>query len=51
MSVNSDLKKRIAELERLVRALLDNHPDDAAADGVSVYDVWVKEAVNVMEEE
>ena len=42
---------RIAELERLVRALLNNHPDDAAADGVTVYEVWLKEARKALEEE
>lgn len=31
-------------LRRLVTALVDNRPDDMAADGVTVYDVWLTEA-------
>lgn len=37
----------LAEVERLrglVRCLLDNEPDDMAADGVTVLDVWRKDA-------
>lgn len=35
---------RIAELEALVQTLIDNDPDDMAADGVTVLDVWRKDA-------
>lgn len=35
---------RVVGLAGLVQVLLDNDPDDDAADGVSVLDVWRKEA-------
>lgn len=36
--------EEIERLRGLVRCLLENDPDDDAADGVSVLDVWRKEA-------
>lgn len=35
---------RIATLKRLVEILIENDPDDMAADAVTVLDVWRKEA-------
>jgi len=35
-------------LQELIRCLLDNDPDDDAADGVTVLDVWRKEARAVL---
>lgn len=43
----NELRDARAENERLralVQALLDNDPDDDAADGVTVLEVWRKEA-------
>jgi hypothetical protein len=37
-------RKRCGELERLVQCLLDNDPNADAADGVSVLDVWRRDA-------
>ena len=37
-------KERGERLARLVQCLIDNDPDDDAADGVTVLDVWRKEA-------
>jgi hypothetical protein len=34
----------IERLRELVRAMLENNPDDMAADGITVLDVWRKEA-------
>lgn len=42
----------VQEIERardLVRRLVDNEPDADAADAVSVYDVWRKDAVEFLE--
>jgi hypothetical protein len=39
---------RVAKLERLVEILLENDPDDMAADAVTVLDVWRKEASELM---
>ena len=45
MEVTYDaLKKRVTKLERLVQCLIDEDPYDMAADGVTVLDVWRKEA-------
>ena len=50
MEVTYDaLKKRVAKLERLVQCLIDEDPDDMAADGVTVLDVWRKEARAALE--
>jgi hypothetical protein len=38
------VRARGAELGRLVRYLLENDPNDSAADGVTVLDVWRKAA-------
>ena len=38
-------------LRTLVQALLDNDPDDMAADGVTVLDVWRKEAARILASE
>lgn len=38
------LQKRLAKLEYLVQCLIDEDPNDMAADGVTVLDVWRKEA-------
>lgn len=45
MEVTYDaLKKRVTKLERLVQCLIDEDPYDMAADGVTVLEVWRKEA-------
>jgi hypothetical protein len=44
MSRVRELEARVKELETLVRVLIDNDPDDSAADGVTVLMVWRKEA-------
>jgi hypothetical protein len=41
---NARLRPESRKLRRLVRTLLENDPDDMAADGVTVLDVWRKEA-------
>ncbi len=38
------------KLQTLVQALLDNDPDDDAADGVTVLDVWRKDARAILAE-
>jgi hypothetical protein len=38
-------------LRMLVQALLDNDPDDMAADGVTVLEVWRKEAARILASE
>ena len=43
------LQKRVAELKRLVEILVENDPDDMAADAVTVLDVWRKEARTALE--
>ena len=43
------LQKRVAKLERLVEILVENDPDDMAADAVTVLDVWRKEAREALE--
>lgn len=46
----SALQKRVAELERLVKILMDSDPwDYRAADNVTVLDVWRKEARAALE--
>lgn len=42
------LRAENRRLRELIRALLENNPDDDAADGVSVLDVWRKEARRVL---
>ena len=45
-------KRDEAEIERLrvlVQAMLDNEPGDMAADGVTVFDVWRKDARRALE--
>jgi hypothetical protein len=39
----------VKQLRALVRCLLDNNPNDDAADGVSVLDVWRKDARRALE--
>lgn len=39
-----EAEQRIKKLEYLVQCLIDEDPDDMAADGVTVLDVWRKEA-------
>jgi len=41
-------RARAAKLVRLVEILLENDPDDMAADAVTVLDVWRKEASELM---
>jgi hypothetical protein len=41
---NARLRPESRKLRRLVRDLLENDPDDMAADAVTVLDVWRKEA-------
>jgi len=44
-----DTLGRVAALESLVRCLLDNDPDDIAADGgITVLDVWRKDAKRIL---
>lgn len=44
-----ELHKRIAELESLVRCLLENDPDEYAADGgVRVIDLWLNDAQRIL---
>lgn len=43
------LQARVAKLERLVQILIDEDPDDMAADAVTVLDVWRKEARAALE--
>ena len=38
------LQKRVAELRRLVEIMIEEDPNDMAADAVTVLDVWRKEA-------
>jgi hypothetical protein len=45
------LQARVAELRRLVQCLIDVDPEDMAADGVTVLDVWRKEARAALEGE
>ncbi|MEK9754412.1 MAG: hypothetical protein VW338_14555 [Rhodospirillaceae bacterium] len=44
VDANKKLEARVARLEGLVRTMVDNDPDDMAADSVTVLDVWRKEA-------
>ena len=44
-----EAEQRIVKLERLVQILIDEDPNDMAADAVTVLDVWRKEAIEVME--
>lgn len=46
-----DQQERIEKLESLVRCLLENNPDDSAADAVTVLDVWRKDAARLLEDE
>ena len=43
------LQARVAKLKRLVEILMENDPDDMAADAVTVLDVWRKEASAALE--
>ena len=43
------LQARAAKLKRLVEILMENDPDDMAADAVTVLDVWRKEASAALE--
>jgi hypothetical protein len=43
-----DARARLAEAESLITCLIDNHPDDHAADAVLVYEVWLKDAMSFM---
>ena len=43
------LQARVAELKRLVQCLIDVDPEDMAADGVTVLDVWREEARAALE--
>ena len=46
----TELQARVAELERLVRILMDSDPwDYRASDSVTVLDVWRKEARAALE--
>ena len=38
------LEAEIERLRRLAKAILENAPDDMAADGITCLDVWRKEA-------
>jgi hypothetical protein len=42
------LEDKIERLRTLIRILLDNDPDDEAADGVTVLQVWRKEACRAL---
>jgi hypothetical protein len=45
------LEAEIDQLRSLVQCLLDNNPDDLAADGgVTVLDVWRKDAKRILEQ-
>ena len=44
----SRLRAENRRLRELIRVLLENNPNDDAADGVSVLDVWRKEARRVL---
>lgn len=39
-----DLMRENRQLRAMVQTLIDNEPDDMAADGVTVFDVWRKDA-------
>jgi hypothetical protein len=39
----------IEKLQALIQCLLDNDPNDLAADGITVLDVWRKEARRALE--
>jgi hypothetical protein len=42
--LSGTIAAEITKLRALIQALLDNDPDDSAADGVTVLEVWRKEA-------
>jgi hypothetical protein len=43
-----DLKDENRRLRSLIRTLIENDPDDMAADGVTVLEVWRKEAAQML---
>jgi hypothetical protein len=45
------LRAENGRLRELIRVLLENDPNDDAADGVSVLDVWRKEAHRMLDVE
>jgi hypothetical protein len=52
-NADQDLREAADEIDRLrglVRCLVENDPDDDAADGVTVLDVWRKDAVRALKE-
>jgi len=49
IKVDQHWRNANVEMRRLVEALVDNHPLDYAADAVTVYDVWIKEARAALE--
>jgi hypothetical protein len=50
LQLESQMAAELFELRRLVHALLENDPNDMAADGVTVLDVWRKEARRILDE-
>lgn len=42
--------RQLERLRSLARAMLENDPDDMAADGVTCLDVWRKEAKSLLEQ-
>jgi hypothetical protein len=43
------LEAKIERLRALIRIMLDEDPNDMAADGITVLDVWRKEARRALE--
>lgn len=41
-------KGRVSLLTSLLRSIIENDPDDDAADGVSVLDVWRQQAAEIL---
>jgi hypothetical protein len=48
LRVLHELEKENKKLRRLVRCLVEEDPYDGAADGVTVLDVWRKEALETL---
>lgn len=49
--VGSDIRQMLGEIERLrglAKAMIENDPDDMAADGVTCLEVWRKEAKTLL---
>lgn len=46
-----EMAARLAAAEALIQTLIDNNPDDDAADAVTVYQVWLKDARRFMEKQ